>query len=52
MTDDHDEIIRHDERINVLEEFKDETNSDKKKGFWAIVVLLGNAAFERFAGGL
>lgn len=51
MSEDHDEIIRHDERLGVLEDFKDETVADKKKGFWAIVLLLGNAAFDRFIGG-
>ena len=51
MTEDHDEIIRHDERLGVLEKHKEVTDADKKKGFWAIVVLLGNAAFDRFMGG-
>jgi hypothetical protein len=52
MTEDHDQIIRHAEKIGVLESRVEALLADKKKGVWAILVLLGNAGFDRFIGGL
>lgn len=51
MTEDHDEIIRHGEKITSLEDDVDELKADKKKGIWAIMLLLLNAAADRFIGG-